>query len=374
MEQLGVADDLVERRRAQVRQQLAHLRCDLGHEMHDHLRLAGELGAQVLALRRDADRAGVVVTRAGHLAARGHERGRAEAEFVRTEQRSDDHVAARLEAAVHPDAHPAAQAVDQERLLRLGQAHLPRRARVLDRAERRRAGAAVVAAQVDEVRVALGDARRDGAHACLRDELDGDGRLRVGLLQVEDELCQVLDAVDVVVGRRGDECDARRRVADARNLRGDLVPRQLAAFARLGALRHFDLQFVRGYQVGRGHAEAAGRHLLNPAVALGAVPLRAFAALAAVAGGAEPVHRDSQRLVRLRAERAVRHGRGGEAAHDGLNGLDLRERNGRATLRVERQQIADFERCAALHEPGIVPVCGGQSAVARRAFVLRLPA
>jgi hypothetical protein len=37
--------------------------------------------------------------------------------------------------------------------------------------------------------------------------------LRVGTLEVVDELGQVLDGVDVVVGRRGDEAHSRHRVA-----------------------------------------------------------------------------------------------------------------------------------------------------------------
>jgi len=38
---------------------------------------------------------------------------------------------------------------------------------------------------------------------------------RVGLLQIEDQLRQVLNAVDVVVGRRRDERDAGGGVTDA---------------------------------------------------------------------------------------------------------------------------------------------------------------
>ena len=73
-----------------------------------------------------------------------HERRRGEAELLGTEQRGDDDVAAGLQLAVdlHDDA--VAHAVEHERLLRLGQAELPRRAGVLERVQRGRAGAAVV--------------------------------------------------------------------------------------------------------------------------------------------------------------------------------------------------------------------------------------
>jgi len=47
-----------------------------------------------------------------------------------------------------------------------------------------------------------------------------------------------------VVGRRRDQPDARLRVAQARDLRAHLVAGQLAALARLGALRHLDVELV----------------------------------------------------------------------------------------------------------------------------------
>ena len=107
--------------------------------------LPRELLAQLRVLRRDADRARVEVADAHHDAAAHDERRGGEAELLGAEQRRDDDVAARLQLAVdlHDDA--VAQAVQQQRLLRLGQTELPRRARVLDRREPRRAGAAVVA-------------------------------------------------------------------------------------------------------------------------------------------------------------------------------------------------------------------------------------
>ena len=99
------------------------------------------------------------------------------------------------------------------------------------------------------------------------------------------------------------------RVADLGDVVVDLVAGQLAALAGLRALRHLDLQLVGVDQVVRGHAEAAGRDLLDRRAALVAVGVggearRILAALAGVGLGAEPVHRDRERLVGLTAERA----------------------------------------------------------------------
>ena len=64
----------------------------------------------------------------------------------------------------------------QQRLLRLGQAQLPRRAGVLERVQRRGAGTAVVAGDQDDVGLGLGHAGRDRADADLGDQLDVDPR------------------------------------------------------------------------------------------------------------------------------------------------------------------------------------------------------
>ena len=164
-------------RKPERREVLAHLLGDELHEVHDELRLARELLAQLGVLGRDTDRARVEVADAHHDAAAHHERRGREAELLGAEQRRDHHVAAGLELAVdlHDDA--VAQPVEQQRLLRLGEAELPRRARVLDRREPRRAGAAVVARDQHHVGVRLRHAGRDRADADLRHELHVHARL-----------------------------------------------------------------------------------------------------------------------------------------------------------------------------------------------------
>ena len=93
------------------------------------------------------------------------------------EQRGDDDVAAGLELAVGLHHDPVAQAVEQQRLLGLGQAELPGTAGVLERGQRRGTGAAVVPGDEYDVGVRLGDTRGDRAHADLGDELDVHPRL-----------------------------------------------------------------------------------------------------------------------------------------------------------------------------------------------------
>ena len=189
-----------------------------------------------------------------------------EAEFLGAEQGGDDHVAAGLQLAVGLDDDAAAQVVQQQGLVGFGQAEFPGHAGVLDGGERRGAGAAVVAADQHHVGMGLGDAGGDGADADFGDQLHADARVVVGVLQVVDQLGQVLDRVNVVVRRRGDQADARGGMADLGDPGIDLVAGQLAAFAGLGALGHLDLQLLGVDQVVAGDAEAAGGDLLDGAV------------------------------------------------------------------------------------------------------------
>jgi hypothetical protein len=126
------------------------------------------------------------------------------------------------------DLHPirATQAVEHQRLLRLGQTQFPRRAGVLDRRLRAGARAAIVTGDHQMIGLGLGDAGSDRTDTDFGNQLDADRRLRIGVLQVVDELRQVFDRVDVVVRRRRNEADARHRVAQEADVLGNLVARQ----------------------------------------------------------------------------------------------------------------------------------------------------
>lgn len=115
------------------------------NEVHDEVGVPGVLGTEFRVLRRDAHRTGVEVAGPHHHAAGHHQRCRGETELLGAEQRADHDIAAGFELAVDLDDDPVAQPVHQQRLLGLGQAELPGASRVLDRRERCRAGAAVVA-------------------------------------------------------------------------------------------------------------------------------------------------------------------------------------------------------------------------------------
>ena len=136
----------------------------------------------------------------------------------------------------------------------------------------------------------------------------------------------------------------------------DLVSRQLTAFAGLGSLRHLDLQFVGVDEILARHTEAARCHLLDRAAPGIAVrqrdePLGILAAFAGVRLPAEAVHGDGQRLVRLLADRPIRHRAGGETLHDRLDRIHFVDRDGRPR-RFQTEQAAQGRAMLVLHVDG----------------------
>ena len=174
VEPVDPADHLVDRAEAQLRHDLAQLFGDEEEVVDDVLGLAGEARAQHRVLRRHADRAGVEVALAHHDAAGRDQRRGGEAELVGAQQRADRDVAAGAQAAVDLHGDAAAQAVQHQGLLGLGQADLPGRAGMGQRGQRRGAGAALEARDGHVVGARLGDAGGDRADADFGDQLHRD--------------------------------------------------------------------------------------------------------------------------------------------------------------------------------------------------------
>src|SRR6185436_13254449 len=238
---------------------------------------------------------------------------------------------------------------------------------MLDGTPRRGAGAAVMAGNGDVVGLRLRHARGDRADADLGNELHRDRRFRVGVLEIVDELRQILDRIDVVVRRRADQLDARRRIAQLGDVLRDLATRQLAALAGLRALRHLDLDLLGACQVFGGDTETTGGHLLDLGLQHVAFANRvvdfnssrskaraqrlaglhrsvAPAILAALAGvrlATDAVHGDRERGVRFGRNRAERHRAGREALDDLGRGLDFLERHRLDGVAAELEQAAE---------------------------------
>src|SRR5450755_46151 len=133
VEHIDAANHFVHSAEAEFRHILPDLFGKEKEKIDDVLGLPLKLLSKLWILRRNADRTSIEMTLAHHDAAHGDERCRGETKFLCPEQRCNHNVAASLQFAVSLHADSAAEIVQQQNLLRLGQAKLPRNTGVLDR-------------------------------------------------------------------------------------------------------------------------------------------------------------------------------------------------------------------------------------------------
>ena len=360
---LGMADHLVDGAEAQARHDLAQLLGNEEHKVLNVLGLTAEATAQAAVLRGDAGRAGILLAVALHEAAHGDERHGRKAKLLGAQQAGDGNIGAVHELAVGLEHHAGAQAVLQQRLLGLGEAKLQRQTRMPDRVARRGTRAAVMTADQDLVGSTLGHTGGDGADAGLADQLDRHARAGVGVLKVKDQLCQVLDRVNIVVRRRRNQADAGRGLTDLGDPGVDLLTGQVTTLAGLGALGHLDLNLEGAAQVAARHAKARACYLLDRGVlgvAVGqrGLATRILAALARVGTAMQAVHGDSHALVRLFADGAIRHGAGVKAADDVERRLHLVERHRGAAAGIKVEQVAQAHGTAGAVQASAVLLKG----------------
>ena len=198
----------------------------------------------------------------------------------------------------------------------------------------------------------LRDTGRHRPDTDLRYQLHRDTGIRIGIFKVKNQLGQILDRIDVVVGRRRDQLHTRCGIAKARDVLVHLMTGQLTTFSRFRPLRHLDLQFPRIHKIMRRDSESGRRHLLNVtilgiAVRQRAEPLWVFPPFARIALAAKPIHRDCKSFMRFFADRAERHGTGVEALHNFLRRFHFFNRNG-LRIELEVQQTTQVRAPLAL--------------------------
>ena len=182
-----LANHFVDGAEAEFSHDFAEFHGDEGHEVDHMLGLALEILAKLGVLRRDADRAGVLLTDAHHQASDRDERGGGESVFLRTKQRGDGDVATGLELAVRFKDDAAAQVVEKKDLVGFSKAKFPGGTGIEDGGGWGGSRAAVVTGDENHVGVSLRDTRGDRSDADFRHQLHVDAGARVGVFQVVNE-------------------------------------------------------------------------------------------------------------------------------------------------------------------------------------------
>ena len=94
--------------------------------------------------------------------------------------------------------------------MRLRKSKLPGKSGVIDGISRSRAGSAVKSRDQNNPGPGLCDAGGYRSHPGLGNKLNGDSGILIGVLQIIDQLCQILNGINIMVRRRGDKAYPRR--------------------------------------------------------------------------------------------------------------------------------------------------------------------
>mmetsp|Transcript_31062 Transcript_31062/g.56347 ORF Transcript_31062/g.56347 Transcript_31062/m.56347 type:complete len:301 (+) Transcript_31062:1051-1953(+) len=287
---LCLTNHILHRSVPQLGHNLANFLCHQKEVIHHMLRLTRKLLPQLLVLCGNSHRTGVQMAFAHHDASQGDEWAGGETVFFGTEEAGDRYIAPGLELSVGLEFDPIAQSIKNESLLRFREAELPGKTGALDSRPCRGAGASVVTTDGDVIGKRLGHAGGDDTDANFRNELHRDfaGGLRV--LQIVDELREILDGVNIVVWRGGDETHTRRRVAGSGNVFRNFEPRKLSSFPWLGTLSHLDLDLVAVRQIVTCHAKTSRCDLLDCRSAVIEETLWILPSLASIGPSADGIH------------------------------------------------------------------------------------
>jgi len=164
-------------------------------------------------------------------------------------------------------------------------------------------------ADQDHVRLSFGHTGSNRSNAYLGNQLDRDPRLRIGILQVKYQLRQILDGIDIMMRRGRDQHNPRSGMPHLGDRLVDFMSRQLTAFTRLGALRHFDLKLAGvGQIIDRdtepGRCDLFDRTFLGIAVRKGFIPRLILATFPGITRGSQAIHSDRDGLVSFFADGA----------------------------------------------------------------------
>ena len=86
--------------------------------------------------------------------------------------------------------------------MRFGNAQLPRKSGIAHTGARRSTRSAVIAGNEDDIRASFGNTDGNRADTGLRYQLHADTSVAVRIFQIMNELCQILDRINIMMRRR----------------------------------------------------------------------------------------------------------------------------------------------------------------------------
>ena len=109
----------------------------------------------------------------------------------------------------------------------------------------------------------------DSTNTCFGYQFNGDSCIHIRVFQVINQLCKVLDGINIMMWRWRDQTDSRCRMTGLGNPWIYLSSRQMSAFSWFCSLCHLNLDLLCTYQISGSYTESSGSDLLDCGTAVG---------------------------------------------------------------------------------------------------------
>ena len=214
----------------------------------------------------------------------------------------------------------------------LGKTKLPRKSRIVNGACRSCTGTSIITRDQDNLCTCFCYTSCYRTNTSFRYQFYRDTCLRVCIFQVVDQLCQILDGVNIMMRRRRDQAHTWCGQTGLCDPRIDFSTRQMSTLSWFCTLSHLDLNLLCTYQISGSNTKTSTCHLLDRRAFIQSIrsDSQTFNTLTALTGirfTMELIHGNSQTLMGFLRNRSIGHGTGLKTGHDGLYALYFLQRN-----------------------------------------------
>ena len=227
---------------------------------------------------------------------------------IRAKGNGFHHVSGTANTAAHHQGNPISDSLFAQAAVHCGQRQLNGNPHIVTDSGGSRTGAAPESINRDDICAAAGNTAGNGCNIVNGGHLDNHRLFIFGcFLQGENQLTQVLNGVNIMVGCRRNGIRAFGNHSGPGNVPDNFRTGQMAADAGLCALTHFDFHRSACFQIFLIHAETAGSYLYN---GVGAIDIKVLmeAALTGIVEDSQLRGRPGQAGVGVIADGTVAHG------------------------------------------------------------------
>mmetsp|Transcript_15954 Transcript_15954/g.39104 ORF Transcript_15954/g.39104 Transcript_15954/m.39104 type:complete len:753 (+) Transcript_15954:902-3160(+) len=335
LEVLGLANHFFHRSVAKFSHNLTNFLSNKEEIVYNVLWLTSELLSEFFILSSNTHGAGIQMALSHHDATHGDQRGSCKTILFSSKKTGNSDIASSLELTISLQLDAVTESIENKSLLSLSKTKFPRKSTSLDSSPGSCSCTTIVSTDKNVVRIGLGNTCSNNTDTNFRDKLDRNFSIWLGVLQIMNELSKILNRVNVVVRRWGNQTDTGGSVTVASNVLGDLESWKFSSFSRLGSLCHLDLNLVTVCKIFRSDTKTTRGHLLDAGSTVVGESLGVFTTFSSVGTSSELIHGHGQSLVSFLTDRTKRHGSSGESLDNLADRFHFFKRNGLGRIKLE---------------------------------------